>query len=210
MASRNYKEGPYFEVRYGKCDFSAGTTKVNAWILDGEIRSFPSRVLARARPGNRKTADTLDFGDFGHWSTDYLEAKTGTILFITSERTVRLVPRYGAGILLRLRDGAPTYQVSTPITPDEKSRYMALPVFVGRADILEYDQCAEEHGILLGGAQISNWLDDIEEYEEAFDITQLAPARTGPPTIVQRETEDGVEAVTIDPARRRRTHIRKR
>lgn len=210
MTSRRYKEGPYFEIRYGKCEFPNGTTKVNAWVLEGEDRFFPSRRLERGRPGARETADNLDFGDFGHWSTDYLELKTGTILFITSERTVRRVPRYGAGILLRLRDGGPTYQVTTPITPDEKSRYDALPVFVGRADILEYDQCAEEHGVILGGAQISNWLDDIEEYELAFNITELAPGRTGPPTILQRETEDGVEAVTVDPKARRRTHIRKR
>jgi hypothetical protein len=210
VASSKYGEGPYFEVRYGKCEFAGGTTKVNAWVLEGEGRTFPSRELQRRRPGNRETADNLDFGDFGHWSTDYLEAKSGTILFITSERTVRRIPRYGAGILLRLRDGAPTYQITTPITPDEKSRYNALPVFVGRADILEYDQCAEEHGIQLGGAQISNWLDDIDEYEQAFNITELAGARTGPPTIIQRETADGVEAVTVDPARRRRTHIRRR
>jgi hypothetical protein len=210
VASRNYFQGPYFEIRYGKANFFGGTTKVNAWVLEGEARSFPSQVLTRARSGNRETVDDKDLGDFGHWSTDYLEAKAGTILYITAERTVRRIPRYGAGILLRLRDGAPTYQVTTEVTPDALSRYASLPVFVGRADILEYDQCAEEHGIILGGAQISNWLDDIEEFEEAFTVEQLASARTGPPTIVHRETEDGVEAVTVDPAPRRKVMTRRK
>lgn len=209
MSTKRYRQAPYFEVRYGNCSFSAGTTKVNAWVLTDETREFPSKALNKCRAGASETADTEGFGDFGRWHVDYLEAITGTIVFITSERTVRKVPQAGAGVILRLREGAASYQISVRATADPKARYATLPVFVGRADILEYDQAHEEHGIVLNRGQVRNWLDDEEEYHEVFDVVELAPARTGQPEIMEINTEDGVQRVTVDPPRTRRIKVRR-
>lgn len=209
MSSRNYKQAPYFEVRYGNCNFAAGMTKINAWVLTEEVREFPSKALTKCRAGASETADTEGFGDFGRWHVDYLEAVTGTILFITAERTVRRVPQAGAGVILRLREGAPSYQISVRVTADPKARYATLPVFVGRADLIEYDQANEEHGIELNRNQVSNWLDDEDEYHEVFDIVELAPARTGQPEIMEVTTDAGVQRVTVDPPRTRRIKVRR-
>lgn len=209
MSNRTYKQAPYFEVRYGNCNFAAGTTKINAWVLTEQAREFPSKALAKCRPGVSETTDTDNFGDFGRWHCDYLEAVTGTILFITAERTVRKVPQAGAGVIIRLRDGAASYQINVRTTADPKARYTNLPVFVGRGDLIEYDQANAEHDIELNRNQIANWLEDREEYLEVFDVVELAPARTGAPEIMKVETEAGVQTVTVDPPRSRRIKIRR-
>jgi hypothetical protein len=208
MATRY--SGPYFEIRYGSCNFARGTTKINSWVLEEDGRNFPNRVLRECRAAVHETADREGYGDYGHWHANYLEAKPGSIVLLTAERTVRKVPVAGAGILLRLREGAPTYQISVDLTAAENARYETMPVFVGRADIVEYDQVNEEYGIQLAAGFINNWLDDQEEFDEVFTVARLAEARTGQPTIVHRETEDGVEAVTVDPAPRRRITTRRK
>lgn len=210
MASQKYKQAPYFEIRYGSANFSTGTTKINAWVLVNDVRTFPSRALSKTRKSANETADREGFGDYGHWHTDYLEYKPGTILLITAETTRRKVPLAGAGLLVRLREGAPMYQVTVNVTVDPLCRYERLPVFVGRGDIVEYDQVNEEYGVELLRGFVSNWLEDEDEFNEVFTVDTLANARSGAPEIIQVDGEDGVETVTVDPAPRRRTHIRRK
>lgn len=203
MSPQRYATGPYFEVRYGSCTFETGTTKINAWILDGASREFPSKSLQRTRAGHSENADTQDWGDFGKWYCDYLVAEPGTILMVQAERTIRRVPQAGAGIIFRVRPGAAMHQVTVPVTSHAFSRYEQLPIFVGNADIIEYHEARDLHGIQLRDVLVNNWLEDLDEFEEVFTITQLA-RETQPVDIVRIEGEDGVQGVVVEaPARRR-------
>ena len=136
------------------------------------------------------------------------EHENGTVILLQVKWMRGGVGVSEGGLFMRLRSGAPLYNISGRI-PTEAGNMAGdtFTMFNGYADILNPAEL-QLLGIEVNRGYISRYMDE-EELEECFKIVQLREETQARPSITAIATPTGVQMREVQPAPKRRIVLRK-
>jgi hypothetical protein len=196
------------DTMYGKHTFRNVSSSVTVYAYPGNSeRTYPGKVMEKARQGSRTAASTDGDENNGVWYQNHFEAKEGLILGIHLYSTFNGGVHTDCMLLLRLREDGPLIQVNANLSKNAMAVYDTLPVFTGRADVITSRE-ATKNGVLFN-AYVYKTQFDAEEIEEEFEVTTIKKGTPKPKLTRVRMTDGKVRHVEISREPTRKVRIRR-
>lgn len=137
-----------------------------------------------------------------------VQHENGTVLLLTASWKRGGSPIKDAALFLRLRLGAPTYNILAKVpTGRENICGDSFSMFSGSADIMNADELLSL-GIEVGRSYVSRFMDS-EEIDECFSINQISAGSTPRPLITEITTSEGTQVKEIAQVPTRRLVLRR-
>jgi hypothetical protein len=133
--------------------------------------------------------------------------ESGTVILLQSRWTRNVVPFREGSLFLRLRTGAPVWQISAKL-PTGHGNICGdrFAIFTGEADLVNRNEL-KLLGLEVSKSYTQKFM-NAEELEECYYITQLAPETVAQPSLTAIATPTGLELREIAAMPKRRLIIR--
>lgn len=194
---------------YGKATFSHASLTLAGFLVEAPfIRSLGSKKLEKVGSTVR-TPVTLKPDIDGWLYLDNCKAPDGSIILLQKSEKYRGAGIRDGGVFIRTREDGALWMITASIPSDPRSvlEHNTHQVFVGRGDLLTYDDL-EGEGIEVTGNYRAAFMNE-EEVAECFDIQQVEPARNAPPRIERHVNAAGEEVVLKIARTPRRMRVRR-
>lgn len=200
--------GQVIRLAYGKANFS----NTYATYAAMKVTAPCQRVTAITTGKRHGNIDTLFPGRHemnGALRLANVEHEYGTVILLQASWKRKGAPIRDASLFMRLRMGAPLYNVRAYLPRDHENILGEdFVVFSGYADILAADEL-EQIGIEVGRSYVSKFM-ETEEVEECFNVTQLQTETVGRPQLTAIITPTGTQLREAPQQAKRRIILRRR
>lgn len=199
------------QLTYGSQAFATSSSQVNVFVLKGDgthAKDFPGRVWTPLKGMSRKLpASTDGASEHGYWNQDSYEHVENGLLMIQASNFSRGCPVANGSVVLCLRREAPLLVVKVFPAAYRTAVYNEIPVFTGRADVIEPDDLAS-YGVAFDQRFLDAHFND-EDVRELYAISVQAPG-TERPEVIQVVTPEGGSKTVAVPTQPRRRIVVKR
>lgn len=200
--------GATVTLGYGKANLSA----IYASFSSMKVQAPFARVSAVSSGVAKGPSNTTMVGNNeirGVLVNRNVEHALGTVILLQSSWKVNGSPTRDGAIFLRLRVGAPLYNILAYVpTGVETICGDTFTMFSGYADILDADEL-EHVGIAVNNSYVRNFM-EAEEIDECFQITQVTSETIPRPGLVEIESAEGPVMREIAQGAHRRIIVRRR
>lgn len=193
------------ELSFGGINLRAGTMTVGNWLLDETGRRTSSINAGIKVPGRRRYVQCTNHRESGKgFTTDTVRHPEGSIILIEARAANgRGIVDRSAGVFIRLRTRARNLLIQARLPSGTESMIgPRIPVFIGRGDILSWDELRTLDLGIKKTYHVNNMGD--EDVADCFDITTLDGEIEPRPSLVKTVVNGRPEVRAVQAERPRR------
>lgn len=200
--------GQHVELGYGKANLSSTLVTYAVMKVEKPFKRT-SGANSGKRIGSNQTHSIGRLELTGVVINTRVEHENGTILLLQTAWRRNGAPIREGALFVRLRAGAPLYRILGKVPTGRENVFGdRFTMFSGYADILNVDE------LKVAGIEVNRSYPDrfmqMDELEECYEISQIAPETQARPTLSSVATPEGVVLREIAQPRTRRMIFRDR